>query len=52
VLQDFVRAVQVGHAPAITGRSALAVQRVIEAIMDSSRSGDSVALGNPIPSAP
>jgi UDP-N-acetyl-2-amino-2-deoxyglucuronate dehydrogenase len=52
VLQDFVRAVQAGHAPAITGRSALAVQRVIEAIMDSSRSGASVALGNPTPSAP
>ena len=52
VLQDFIRAVQAGRAPAITGRSALAVQRVIEAIMASSRSGTSVALDQPTLSAP
>lgn len=36
VLQDFVRAVQNGTVPAVTGRSALGVQQVIEAIMESS----------------
>jgi UDP-N-acetyl-2-amino-2-deoxyglucuronate dehydrogenase len=51
VLQDFVRAVRTGQPSATTGRSALAVQRVIEAILASSRSGTSVALGNPNPSA-
>jgi predicted dehydrogenase len=50
VLQDFVRAVRDGHAPAITGRSALAVQNVIEGILASTRSGTSVALCNPNPS--
>jgi UDP-N-acetyl-2-amino-2-deoxyglucuronate dehydrogenase len=44
VLHDFIRAVQSGTAPAVTGRSALAVQRVIEAIMASSLSGSSVAI--------
>jgi len=44
VLQDFVRAVQRGAAPAVSGRSALAVQRVIEAIMVSARSGRMVAI--------
>ncbi|MBK5204385.1 MAG: Gfo/Idh/MocA family oxidoreductase [Polaromonas sp.] len=44
VLHDFIRAVQSGTAPAITGRSALGVQQVIEAIMESSRSGSTVAL--------
>lgn len=44
VLQDFVRAVQNGTTPAVTGRSALGVQQVIEAIMESSRSGSTVAL--------
>ncbi len=51
VLQDFVHAVRSGNLPATSGRSALAVQRVIEAILASSRSGTSVALGNPNPSA-
>ena len=44
VLQDFIQAVQRGNAPAVTGRSALAVQLVIEAIMTSSNSGHSVAI--------
>jgi len=39
VLQDFVHAVRSGSAPALSGRSALAVQRAIEAIMDSARHG-------------
>ncbi len=44
VLQDFVRAVQSGTAPAVTGRSALDVQQVIEAIMRSSHNADTVQL--------
>lgn len=44
VLQDFVQAVQSGTAPAVTGRSALGVQQVIEAVMASSRSGSTVTL--------
>lgn len=44
VLQDFARAVQSGTAPAITGRSALGVQQVIEAIMESSKTGSTVSL--------
>ena len=44
VLQDFIRAVRSGSAPAVSGRSALAVQRVIEAIMASSHSGHGVAI--------
>ena len=45
LLQDFVRAVQAGREPAVSGRSALDVQRVIEAVMASSRSGHAVTLG-------
>ena len=44
VLQDFIQAVQNGRPPAITGRSALGVQRVIEAIMTSSRTNRTVWL--------
>lgn len=44
VLQDFIDAIRQGREPAVTGRSALAAQQVIEAIMVSSRSGTPVAL--------
>ena len=44
VIQDFLDAVRDGRPPAVTGRSALAVQRVIEAIMASSAQGRPVAL--------
>ncbi len=44
VLLDFIDAVQQGRPPAVTGRSALAVQRVIEAWMASSYSGSAVEL--------
>ncbi len=44
VLQDFIRAVQGGTPPAITGRSALGVQQVIESIMESSRTGLTLTL--------
>jgi predicted dehydrogenase len=44
VLRDFFRAVQNGSAPAVTGRSALDVQRVIEAVMASSQAGSPVPL--------
>lgn len=44
LLQDFIRAVQSGTAAAVTGRSALGVQQVIEAIMESSKTGRTVAL--------
>jgi len=49
VLQDFVAAVQNGTAPAVSGRSALGVQQLIEAIMASSRAGRTVSLN---PAAP
>jgi UDP-N-acetyl-2-amino-2-deoxyglucuronate dehydrogenase len=39
VIKDFIDAVRQGREPAVTGRSALAAQQVIEAIMASSRSG-------------
>lgn len=45
ILQDFVGAVRQGREPAVTGRSALAAQQVIEAIMTSAQSGRSVDLG-------
>lgn len=48
VLQDFIGAVREDRAPAVTGRSALAVQQVIEAIMRSSRSGTPVVLDSPV----
>ena len=44
VLQDFIRAIQNATAPAVTGRSALGVQRVIEAITTSSQTGRTVWL--------
>jgi UDP-N-acetyl-2-amino-2-deoxyglucuronate dehydrogenase len=44
VLQDFVQAVRSGGTPAVSGRSALAVHRMIEAILVSARSGRSVDL--------
>ncbi|MEO9102831.1 MAG: Gfo/Idh/MocA family oxidoreductase, partial [Burkholderiaceae bacterium] len=44
VLQDFLHAVQTGRAPSVTGRSALAVHRVIAAIVESAQTGESVAL--------
>jgi len=44
VLQDFIRAVQAGRMPAVSGRSALSVQQVIESIMESSKSGCAVSL--------
>ena len=44
VLQDFIRAVQTGRAPKISGRSALRVQQVIESIMESSRTGSTISL--------
>lgn len=49
VLQDFIRAVQSGSAPAVTGRSALDVQRVIEAIMASSQKAGTVHLRQGFP---
>lgn len=44
VLQDFIRAVQQGIAPAVSGRSALGVQQVIEGIMESSRTRSTISL--------
>ena len=44
VLSDFIHSVQRGTAPAITGQSALGVQRLIAAIMASSNTGVSVSL--------
>lgn len=39
VIEDFAAAVQTGRAPAITGRSALAVHRLIDALTRSSQLG-------------
>jgi predicted dehydrogenase len=50
VIEDFIRAVRTGTAPAVTGRSALGVHRVIDAILQSSARGASVALA-PEPAA-
>ena len=47
VLQDFIRAVQTGQDPTVGGRSALAVQAVIEAVMQSARQGAAVTLHHP-----
>ena len=44
VLQDFIRAVQAGRPPAVSGRSALDVQLLIECIMESSRAGCAISL--------
>ena len=44
VIGDFIRAVRQRRAPAVTGRSALGVQQVIDAIMTSSATGSTVAL--------
>lgn len=46
VLQDFFEAVQTGRAPAVTGRSALAVHRVIAAIVESAQTGNTVFLAD------
>lgn len=45
VVSDFLEAVGQGRAPAISGRSALAVRRVIDAIQESARSGQLAAVG-------
>lgn len=43
VLQDFVAAIRTGRAPAVSGRSALAVHRLIDAIVRSAQGNHSVA---------
>jgi UDP-N-acetyl-2-amino-2-deoxyglucuronate dehydrogenase len=52
VLQDFIRAVQRGTSPAVTGRSALDVQQVIGAIMRSSQNADTVRMHQGFPTVP
>ena len=44
VLRDFVQALQQGRSPQVSGRSALAVQTLIEAILQSSRSRTEVPM--------
>lgn len=44
VLQDFIDAIRHDREPAVSGRSALAAQQVIEAIMASAQSGQPVDL--------
>lgn len=44
VLQDFIQAVRAGRTPGVCGRSALGVHRLIDTIMASARSGQSIAL--------
>jgi predicted dehydrogenase len=48
VLKDFIDAIRQGREPAVSGRSALAAQQVIEAIMASARSGLPVMLQTPL----
>jgi UDP-N-acetyl-2-amino-2-deoxyglucuronate dehydrogenase len=48
VIRDWLDAVQTGRAPAVTGRSALLVHAVIEAIIASSTCGAQVALAGDI----
>lgn len=45
VIEDFAEAIRQGRAPAITGRSALAVQELIDAIARSSRVGRRIEMG-------
>jgi len=56
VLRDFLDAVRADRASAVTGRSALMVHAVIEAIIESSHRGEPVALGagahDPVPAPP
>ena len=47
VLKDFMDAIRQGREPAVTGRSALAAQQVIEAIMASARTGLPVMMQTP-----
>lgn len=42
VIEDFAAAIAAGRAPSITGRSALEVHRLIDAILDSARTGTRV----------
>lgn len=44
VIQDFVEALQAGRAPAVSGRSALAVHRLIDAIVRSSHHSTRMAV--------
>ncbi len=44
VIADFIDAVKTGREPAVSGRSALDAQRLIDAIIGSSRTGSTVVL--------
>jgi predicted dehydrogenase len=44
VLADFVRAVRTGTAPRVSGEEALKVHRLIDALVETGRSGRPVAL--------
>ena len=44
VLQDFLQAIAQGRAPLASGRSAMAVQRLIDGIVRSSHAGTAIAL--------
>ena len=44
LLDDWARRRATGQGPAITGEDGLAAQRVVEAVYESSRSGNRVAL--------
>jgi predicted dehydrogenase len=44
VLADFLRAVRTGTAPRVTGREALKVHRLIDALLEAGRSGRPVAV--------
>lgn len=46
VIADFLQAIRRGSEPRVSGRSALAVHRVIDAIMASSRNGSAVTLSS------
>jgi predicted dehydrogenase len=44
-IEDFVAAVRDNREPAVTGRDAIRSLEIIEAIYDSSRSGEAVEIG-------
>lgn len=46
LIEDFLQAVESGQAPPVSGESALAVQRLIEALLESATTGTPVALGS------
>jgi predicted dehydrogenase len=45
VIEDFLNSIEQGRPPRVTGREALNVHRLIDALLEAGRSGDTVAVG-------